>query len=557
MKRALCSCFLFLVISSLCFAELRDSIALVRPHFFLEFTQVSRERATLHEGTLYHSMALGLSHLIKERYGSGICLRVPGDDENLYVLTSGKLLRMAQSVDVTFLDRAGQRSLFFKNTPIVAVSEKEDLALLRLEGGDESKLTVLKWESMALQEGSEIWVSGFGEADGGPEWHLAQGKMLSSTSLTSLKGEGRVEHDSPIAGPFGGGALLVRQSDGTFVAVGMMLSASRGSEGAQALLEEQVMDFVTHAATGGFTQKDALTHQVNAFVQGMMEQSPEKLQSLMSDQGMMALGWRSALQWRGELMRDERQKWDENFLHDSSQMMRAALIHNQVLPEVENSSGFSLEVEDVRITNSDRGDGILLLNGERVLTHWVLEQGMWRLLPQHKTRPLLGEGKAGLNVLLSGFSMVYRQGAGLGGKKAQAPFLGGEITLAKIWPKGFALYTAFGGGHSVISNTKYLHGGALWLDGGLRFQPLAHQGNVFGFIAPYLAVGAGFEWDFLPQVFLLRPQIALGSDFQIGHYRDCPVLNLQLGVHYPVALSSPGLYTSQIVFEPRIGLAFP
>ncbi|MCG8454626.1 MAG: serine protease [Spirochaetales bacterium] len=581
--------FTAVMLSAPVFAGLMDSVAIVRMEYPEGTIDQFADVIETYDDTALDALAEGLRQFDGGGHGSGFCIQIPNDDENLYLITNRHVVSLASTVDVEFQRRDGSDSIVLEDCPVIGVLDDEDLALVRLEGLEDSAIRPLEWDGALVTDGTEVWTAGFpGLINGNPEWQLAKGNVSNEQSR-ALKEVAPgldyvIQHSAPIDGGNSGGPLLVKEGD-AFRAVGVNTWSARSRENTNFAVPGAVIGEMTQELLSKQREsRDALRERCDLFADelGKEEANVWSLSRFISHEAVLETGWDAAYAFRRTLSREGRRDFDADFYADAFDTMQYSLMRLILPEELEELEG-DVELISCQFSaeNENQATSVIRLLEEEMEFTWAVEQGNWRIVEMPETDALMeavknrkkaagdDEDKSDWTGWAYGASIMYRQP--LFGNYKVANSVGAEGYMNVYTPGPVVVTLALGaaipfrGGDSFSTSSVFTASGC-WLDLCVRYEPIVKQTEKMSFFAPYVGLGGGVEMAVGDGGSLMAyPMLSGGMEMLFGKGRGGVLLTIDLTAKYSITTnlldSSMGsdverLDLRYLSLEPSIGLAF-
>lgn len=210
--KKLISIFLITLINLSIFAgSLKDYVCIVEP----QIPESTKEFLTEYKDELlqkgYKSYASYIEAYLKGSFGSGFIVK--DSIGKTYILTNRHVVFEAQTAIVKFENYDGSVSEY-KDMKILAADEDVDVALIALP--DSFKRPALKFSTVKLSDGDDVWSAGFPGLGSEPVWQLGKGIVSNSSArikeLLDPEISTIIQHSAQVDGGNSGGPLLLKDS---------------------------------------------------------------------------------------------------------------------------------------------------------------------------------------------------------------------------------------------------------------------------------------------------------------------------------------------------------
>lgn len=209
---------LFFAAGSL-YADIRDSVCIVRPRYNEKILQFMGEAAKRFSQEGYSDIAELFEDAQKGVFGSGFFIR---NGDKTYVLTNHHVAAYSSSLKLEMEDANG-KTVTFENCPIIAYDEELDLAIAEVPY--DGIPTVLTLASKNPHDGVDVWSAGYPGLGGKPLWQFGKGTVTNAnvrlTAMIDPKKSSVLQHSAPIDLGNSGGPLLIKSGADTYEVIGI------------------------------------------------------------------------------------------------------------------------------------------------------------------------------------------------------------------------------------------------------------------------------------------------------------------------------------------------
>lgn len=391
-KRFVVAGILYLFASAGLYAQLRNSVTIVRPHLSeygkdtcMEIARFFRDRDAKDVADYFKSLTEDNS------FGSGFVIQ-GRDETELYVVTNGHVVVFADYVTLEFQDY-DESYLVLENCPVIYRDDLADLAVIRVPNGVPENVQALSLADKSPNDGRDVWSAGYPFLLDGPSWQLGKGTVTNERLTVWQVGLQEysvfIQHSAPLSNGNSGGPLLIGSPfDGNLQVVGVNTWILMGSQNANFAIH---LDVLTGAlqrmseVTGYNPDQESLVQsRANDFIAMMKAEEWDMYdasrfisQHLVAEQGWSV--FRNGVSGVGSA---ESKDWIERFYHSPLEALNQ-FIYFSLYDEL-HDNGENLELVSIDYVASETGETLFrtgIQYGKKIIYFdWRYETGGWKIL---------------------------------------------------------------------------------------------------------------------------------------------------------------------------------
>lgn len=223
MKKLLAAaCFIFIQFA--CFAQIRNSICIVRPNYSDKLVEDMLEFVPRFEKLGIPNAEERINEFIESgSSGSGFVYVAP-DGKN-YIITNRHVISDAETSTVSFVNDEGEVSYTYSGLTILAADAECDLAILAFPNDERPFAKSIPLSNTKIEDGDSVYTAGFPGLLGKPSWQFGSGIVTNSSikvpALINPDISPVIQHSAQIDAGNSGGPLLVKNKEGTYEIVGV------------------------------------------------------------------------------------------------------------------------------------------------------------------------------------------------------------------------------------------------------------------------------------------------------------------------------------------------
>ena len=384
MKKKLALTVCALVFSVSLFAQIRQYIPIVKPvmhektrNFLLEFGNEFIKSGEKDIGNYFRAWAEG-------GFGSGFLYVDPETGDN-YVITNRHVVSYGKTVTLQFEQEDGS-ILNFDNCPVVAISEKLDVALVALPEAARKKFTQgLTILTTAPAEGDEIWTAGYPGLLSKPSWQLGKGTISNNRAKVEQLADPELfklyQHTAPIDGGSSGGPLLIKDTKlpGGYAIVGMNTWKILDRQDTNfAIPSVYILDFIKeYKASLTLDKEQNLKDRLNDFIIASKGDSFIKLAKYVSYEFVADYGPQLIDVAYQRMNSTHREFLMRAFILEPVEGMRLAIAY-LIYMNLNVSKVLKADFETMTISDNESVISIAMEKSQTP-SRWIFEQGTWRI----------------------------------------------------------------------------------------------------------------------------------------------------------------------------------
>lgn len=277
-------------------AQIREYVGIVRPSLSpVSIANLEKFRDTLTKAG-YSDLPEMIDGYLKGGFGSGF-IYVGPDGQN-YVVTNRHVVSQAHTASIEFEHKDGT-STKYDNLTVIAEDDDIDLAILRFAEGAQPFKKGLSLDSIARDDGEEIWSAGFPALSDTPMWQLGKGTITNAHAkvpeLADPEKTYLLQHSAQVDAGNSGGPLLIasKASPGGYRVIGINTWKAVNRQAANYSIPSSAIEsFIARSLSGKTTNSDVIQARSASFLELLTAEKPvyQKIARYISNDWATAAG---------------------------------------------------------------------------------------------------------------------------------------------------------------------------------------------------------------------------------------------------------------------------